>query len=72
MTDSKGIEIPVQFTHSVKIEEMAKGIRISVHVYTNDQQKAIQKAFDTYLISREYAKVKNMPLAPMSVSVGED
>jgi hypothetical protein len=65
---SSSIEIPVQFTHSLKIEETAKGIRISVHIYTNDQQKAIQEAFETYLTSREYAKVKNIPLAPMEAS----
>ena len=28
--------IPAQYTHSVKIEGTAKGIRLSVHVYTND------------------------------------
>jgi hypothetical protein len=53
MSENKSIEIPVQFTHSLKIEETAKGIRISVHIYTNDQQKAIQQAFETYLTSRE-------------------
>ena len=62
---STSIEVPVQFTHSLKIEETAKGIRISVHIYTNDQQKAIQQAFETYLTSREYAKAKEIPLAPM-------
>lgn len=62
------IEIPVQFTHSVKIEETAKGIRISVHVYTNDQQKAIQQAFDTYVTSRAYAKNLDIPLAPFEIS----
>jgi hypothetical protein len=29
-------EIPTQFTHSYKLEETTKGIRISVHVYTNE------------------------------------
>ena len=27
--------IPVQYTHSIKIEDTAKGIRIDVHVYAN-------------------------------------
>ena len=29
-------EIPTQFTHSLKLEETPKGIRISVHVYNNE------------------------------------
>jgi hypothetical protein len=28
-------EIPVQYTHSIKIEDNAKWIRIDVHVYVN-------------------------------------
>jgi hypothetical protein len=28
-------EIPVQYTHSIKVEDTAKGIRIDVHVYAN-------------------------------------
>jgi hypothetical protein len=36
-------EISVQFTHSIKIEDTAKGIRISIHVYTNDIQTAVTK-----------------------------
>ena len=27
--------IPVQYTHSIKVEDTAKGIRIVVHVYAN-------------------------------------
>ncbi|MDW0169217.1 MAG: hypothetical protein QOA14_08885 [Nitrososphaeraceae archaeon] len=27
------LEIPVQYTHSIKVEDTAKGIRIDVHVY---------------------------------------
>ena len=37
------------YTHSVKIEDTAKGIRLSAHVYTNDKQTAINEAITTYL-----------------------
>jgi len=37
------------YTHSLKLEETAKGIRISIHVYVNDQQTVIEEAFRTYL-----------------------
>ena len=62
------IEIPLQFTHSIKIGETTKGIRISVHIYTNDQEKAIKEAFDTYMTYRAYAKNLDIPLAPFEVS----
>jgi hypothetical protein len=38
-----------QYSHSLKLEETAKGIRISVRVYVNDQQTVIEEAFRTYL-----------------------
>jgi hypothetical protein len=37
------------YSHSIKIEDTAKGIRISVHVYTNDKATAIEQVFQTYL-----------------------
>jgi len=63
-------EIPnmVQYTHSVKIEDSAKGIRISVHVYANNQASAINDAFETYMACRLLAKEKNIPLAPVEVN----
>jgi hypothetical protein len=42
--------VPVVYTpRSVKIEDTAKGIRLSAHVYTNDKQTAINEAITTYL-----------------------
>jgi len=35
MSESIDVELPVQFTHSLKVEDTAKGIRIDVHVYAN-------------------------------------
>jgi hypothetical protein len=32
-----------EFTHSLKLEETAKGVRISVHVYANSEEQVIQK-----------------------------
>jgi DNA gyrase/topoisomerase IV subunit B len=46
-------EISVQFTHSIKIEDTAKGIRISIHVYTNDRQTAINEVIETYLETKQ-------------------
>jgi hypothetical protein len=30
---TENIEIPTQYTHSVRVSDTAKGIRIDVHVY---------------------------------------
>jgi len=62
------IEIPAQFTHSLKIEDTAKGIRISVHCYANDRQTAINEAFTTYLETKQRADKEKIPLAPMEIS----
>jgi hypothetical protein len=53
-----------QYTHSLKLEETAKGIRISVHVYTNDHEKAIEEAFNMYLKARMTATDNKIALAP--------
>jgi hypothetical protein len=45
-------EIPptsaTQFTHSIKIEETAKGLRIHIHVYGNNEDETIETALRTY------------------------
>ena len=61
-------EIPSQFTHSVKLEETAKGVRISVHVYGNGKDITLEGAIQTYLETKEYCEQKKIPLAPMEVS----
>ena len=41
------------FTHSLKLEETAKGLRIDVHVYANDRNTAINEAISTNLETKE-------------------
>jgi hypothetical protein len=41
-------ELIQTFSHSIKIEETSKGIRIHVHVYGNDQEETIISALSTY------------------------
>jgi hypothetical protein len=50
-------------THSLKLEETAKGVRISVHVYANDGEQVIDKAFKTYLKAKMAAMGYKIPLA---------
>jgi hypothetical protein len=54
-----------QYTHSIKIEDTAKGIRLSVHVYANSSGEAIEQAFSTYLKAKITAIDNKIPLAPV-------
>jgi hypothetical protein len=65
---SEEVRIPEQFTHSIKISETAKGIRIDVHVYANSQTEAINQAFEMYEGARARAVQGNIALAPVEVS----
>jgi hypothetical protein len=60
--------IPTQFTHSIKLSDTAKGIRIDVHVYANDQQTALDEAFEMYITAKDMANAKDIPLAPIEVA----
>jgi hypothetical protein len=60
-------EIPVQFTHSVKIEDTAKGISVSVHVYANDLQTAVNEAIKLYQATKQKAENEGIPVAPMEM-----
>jgi hypothetical protein len=54
-----------QYTHSIKIEDTAKGIRLSVHVYANSTGEAIEQAFTMYLKAKITAVDNKITLAPV-------
>jgi hypothetical protein len=54
-----------QYTHSIKIEDTAKGIRLSVHVYANSTAEAIEQAFTMYLKAKIAAVDNKITLAPV-------
>ena len=56
---------PVTYSHSLKLEETAKGLRISVHVYSNDHETAIEESFNMYLKAKMTATDNKIPLAPV-------
>jgi hypothetical protein len=66
-----GAEIPSQFTHSVKISETQKGVRIDIHVYATDRETAINEALQTYLLMQVSLRNTGIPLAPMGMEAGE-
>jgi len=54
------------YTHSLKLEETAKGLRISVHCYANTTEDIIQETFRTYLKAKQEAIDNKIQLAPMN------
>ena len=65
---SEQAKVPNEFTHSIKLSETAKGIRIDVHVYANSQETAIFEAVETYLNTKRECEARNVVLAPLEVS----
>jgi len=55
------------YTHSLKLEETAKGIRIHVHVYATDRQTALTEAFELYKGAKREAESRKIPIAPVEV-----
>jgi hypothetical protein len=58
-------EFPPVFTHSVKIEQSAKGARVTVHVSPNEAQDAIQQAIDLSTKTRGTLEAINEVVAPV-------
>jgi len=59
----------VIYSHSLKLEETAKELRISVYVYSNNQEQSIEEAFSTYLMANMTAIDNKIPLAPIEKSI---
>lgn len=60
-------EIPAQFTHQVKIEQTAKGVRITAHVYANDRETAWREAYALYRDTVAVCETNKTPIAPFEV-----
>jgi len=68
MTSEEATAPQQQYTHYLKLEETDKGLRISVHVYANDRDTAVEEAFRTYNLAKLNCKEKDILMAPMSLS----
>ena len=68
-SETLDVDFPEQYTHSVKISDTAKGIRIDVHVYATDKETAVAEAFDTYIHARDMAISHDIALAPIEIKV---
>ncbi len=57
----------VIYSHSLKLEDKSKGIRLSVHCYANSEGEVIEEAFNTYLKAKITAIDNKIPLAPVEI-----
>lgn len=65
--NDRGTEIPSQFSHSVKLEQTAKGVRVTVHVSANSPTTARQEAIDMYIATQAELRDKGIEIAPIDV-----
>ena len=65
MTSASMPEPQPMFSQSLKLEETAKGLRISVHIYAHNTAEALEQAFKTYLDAKITAIDNKIPLAPV-------
>lgn len=65
-TDTEA-EIPVVFSHSVKITQTARGCRIEVHAYANDGPGAINEAVKLYLDTKTRLEQEGQIIAPIEI-----
>ena len=65
MTSTASMPEQPTYSHSLKLEETAKGLRISCHIYAMSSGEAIEQAFQTYLHAKMKAIDNKIQLAPI-------
>jgi hypothetical protein len=65
-------EIPEKpiFSHSVKLEQTAKGVRVTVHVSSDNFHDARMQSTELFIKVQEDLKIQGVPLAPIEVKNG--
>jgi hypothetical protein len=61
------IQIPTQFSHSVKVEQTAKGARVTIHVNANNGLEAMQQAINLYRATKLELEYLKEVVAPIEV-----
>jgi hypothetical protein len=60
-------QTPSQFSHSVKIEQTAKGARVTVHVNANNGLEAMEQSINLYRGTRLQLEQLEEVVAPMEI-----
>jgi hypothetical protein len=61
------IQIPTEFSHSVKIEQTAKGARITVHVNSNNGLEAMEQSINLYRATKLQLEELKEAVAPVEI-----
>jgi hypothetical protein len=67
LSNLEAAEVPEKptFSHSVKIEQSAKGARVTVHVSADNFQDARMQSTELFIKVTEDLKIQGVPLAPI-------
>jgi ribosome-associated translation inhibitor RaiA len=65
LSETETIQTPAQFSHSVKIEQTAKGARITVHVNANNGLEAMEQSINLYRATRLQLEELEEVVAPV-------
>lgn len=57
-------ETQITYPYSVRLEQTAKGCRVSVHVYNRSLELAVRESIEAYLKTRKTLKDANLKVAP--------
>jgi hypothetical protein len=60
-------EVSTQHSHSVKIEQSAKGARVTVHVNANNELEAMEQAINLYIMTKQTLEQRAEIVAPIEV-----
>jgi hypothetical protein len=65
-------EVPEKpiFSHSVKLEQTAKGVRVTVHVSSDNFADARIQSCDLFIKVQEDLQIQGIPLAPVELKNG--
>lgn len=72
MSGEVQIKFPTQFSHSVRIEQTAKGARITVRVLINNQDEAINQAIQMYGDAKRRLEDQGHKIAPIETITATD
>jgi hypothetical protein len=59
--------IPTLFSHSEKIEQTAKGARVTVHVNANNGLEAMEQSINLYRATKLQLEEQNETVAPTEI-----
>lgn len=68
MSGEVQVKFPAQFSHSTRIEQTAKGARITVRALANNQEESISQAIRMYSEANRRLEDAGYKIAPIETS----